>query len=114
MEPQCSGSLTDSQHRYSFSGGKAELRQGRERIHPAEVSANHLQAGYATLHTVMLPDYRKVSHPLYKFCFIFNEKAIFYFPLPNLEMSTPSSSFSSVLFPRFTVTFSIAVRVLYP
>ena len=51
---QCICGIIDTQQRHSFRSGKTKFRQRIHRIFSAEIFANHLQAGYATLHRIML------------------------------------------------------------
>ena len=62
LKSQYSCCLVDTQHGNTFRCCKANLRQRVQRVLPAEISTNHLQAGDTTLHTVMLSNKFYPSH----------------------------------------------------
>jgi hypothetical protein len=76
LESQFRGSLTDTKQGYAFCRGKTELAQPGFRDFPAMEITDHLKAGYAALHTVMLEIKRK---PSAHFLIIYN---LFFSSLP--------------------------------
>ena len=78
---QYSCSLVDTQHGDTFRCGKANLRQRVQRVLPAEISTYHLQAGYATLHRIMLMyDFYFLHLKRSEFTFYFSDSGLHQFP----------------------------------
>lgn len=76
LQPQLPRRLADTKHGHTFHRGKAVVGDIGSRVRFSIILANHLQAGYAALHAVML-EHKERLHTLCLYILLFSA-----FPAP--------------------------------